>query len=260
MTIPELLPLLGMADASQLTTLLVAALLGGLVRGFTGFGFAMVFVPLATIVVGPVAAVGLVWTIDAPFALPLAARVARKAQWSEVLPLLVGATLLLPVGVWLLTRLDPLVVRWIIATLILSAVAVLASGWRYHGQPSTAHSLGVGGLSGLVGGLASVGGIPLAIFWLSSQRTGALQMRSNLITYFAASTIISGVVLAWKGVVTWAIIRQGLVLMIPYGVGLFVGTHGFHRASDITFRRAAYAIIAAAAVLALPALDPWLRG
>ena len=259
MTFPDLLHLLGMTNVVQFATLMTAALLGGLVRGFTGFGFAMVFVPLASVVVGPVDAVGLVWAIDAPFALPLAARVTRKAQWSQVLPLLLGSTALLPVGVWLLTHLDPVLMRWIIALLILTAVAVLASGWRYHGQPSTTLSLGVGGLSGLAGGLASVGGIPLAIFWLSSQRNDTLQMRHNLVTYFAVSTIISGVVLGWKGVVTFAVIRQALVLMIPYGLGLAVGTRGFHRASEITFRRVAYAIIAAAAALALPALDPWLR-
>lgn len=259
MTLPDLLQLFGMADVAQFATLMTAALLGGLVRGFTGFGFAMVFVPLATVVVGPVSAVGLVWAIDAPFALPLAARVSRKAQWSEVLPLLAGATALLPIGVWLLTRLDPLLMRWLIALLILSAVAVLASCWRYHGQPSTPLSLGVGGLSGLAGGLASVGGIPLAIFWLSSQRNTALQMRHNLVTYFALSTIIAGTILAWNGVVTLAVIRQAIVLMVPYGLGLAVGTRGFHRASDITFRRAAYAIIATSALVALPALDPWLR-
>ena len=60
--------------------------------------------------------------------------------------------------------------------------------------------------------------------------------------------------------VTFEVIGQALVLMIPYGLGLLAGTRGFHRASEITFRRAAYAIIAGAAVVALPALDPWLRG
>jgi uncharacterized protein len=150
---PDLLLLLGMADAAQFATLTTAALLGGLVRGFTGFGFATVFVPLATVVVGPVGAVGLVWASDAPFAFPLGARASRKAQWSEVVPSLLGATALLPIGVWLLTRLDPLVMRWITALLILSAIAVLASGWRYHGQPGTWLSLGVGALSGSQAGL-----------------------------------------------------------------------------------------------------------
>ena len=43
---------------ARAATLFVATLVGGLVRGFTGFGFAMVFVPVAAAAVGPAAAVG----------------------------------------------------------------------------------------------------------------------------------------------------------------------------------------------------------
>src|SRR6478609_10621141 len=91
---------------SGITTLLGATLLGGLVRGFTGFGFAMVFMPLASMVLGPVAALGLIWFIDLPFALPIAARSSKNAEWSEILPLLLTATLALPAGIWLLIWLD----------------------------------------------------------------------------------------------------------------------------------------------------------
>ena len=68
-------------SADGIAVLLAATLLGGLVRGFTGFGFAMVFMPLASVVLGPVAALGLIWFIDLPFALPIAARSARRLSW-----------------------------------------------------------------------------------------------------------------------------------------------------------------------------------
>ncbi len=121
--------------SSGLAILTLATLLGGLVRGFTGFGFAMVFMPLASIVIGPVAALALIWVIDAPFALPLAARSARRADWREVVPLLVAATLTLPIGLWLLLWLDRQTMRWLLAGLVLGAVALMASGWRYQGRP-----------------------------------------------------------------------------------------------------------------------------
>lgn len=92
-------PALSPAD---IALLFGATLLGGLVRGFTGFGFAMIFMPLASLVIGPVAALGLIWVIDAPFALPLAARSARQAEWGEVIPLLIAATIALPAGLALL--------------------------------------------------------------------------------------------------------------------------------------------------------------
>ena len=94
----DLLPLLFPGVTLQgIAILLLATFLGGLVRGFTGFGFAMVFMPLASLVLGPVAALGLIWVIDIPLALPIGFRAAKRAEWGEVIPLLIAATLTLPV-------------------------------------------------------------------------------------------------------------------------------------------------------------------
>lgn len=241
--------------APGIATLLGATLLGGLVRGFTGFGFAMVFMPLASLVIGPVAALGLIWVIDLPFALPLAARAAKRAEWREVVPLLAAASLTLPAGVALLTWLDPLTMRWLLALLVLAAVALLASGWRYHGLPGIPLSLGVGSLSGLFNGLASIGGMPLAVFWLGAQRNDRHKTRANLQTYFGLSTVISGTVLILKGIITLASALMALPLFAIYGFGLWIGMRGFHVASEQTFRRIAYGVIFLSAVISLPVWD-----
>jgi uncharacterized protein len=259
MGFPDLGALPGTESASAEAVLLFAALVAGLVRGFTGFGSAMVFVPLAVLVVSPAAAVGLVWALDAPYALPLAAGSLRRAEWREVVPLLIGATALLPAGAWLLTHLDPRLTRWIVAVVVLAAVAALASGWRYRTRPSRALSLGVGGISGLSGGVAGLSGLPLAIFWLGSQRNDAAQTRHNLMAYFGLSTIVMGFVFAWQGVLTLPVVGQALLLILPYGAGIWIGAHGFRRASEPLFRAIAYIVIAAAAVLAMPLFDGWLR-
>lgn len=241
--------------ASGIATLLGATLLGGLVRGFTGFGFAMVFMPLASLVLGPVAALGLIWVIDAPFAFPIAAHAAKRAEWREVLPLLVAASLSLPAGIALLTWLDPLTMRWLLAGLVLGAVALLGSGWRYHGRPGIPLSLGVGTLSGLCNGLASIGGMPLAVFWLGAQRNDRHKTRANMQTYFGLSTSISGTVLFLKGIITLASLLMALPLFAVYGVGLWIGTHGFRLASEETFRRIAYGVIFLSALVSLPLWD-----
>ncbi|KPH81773.1 hypothetical protein AE618_07950 [Bosea vaviloviae] len=238
-----------------MAVLLAATLLGGLVRGFTGFGFAMVFMPLASMVVGPVAALGLIWCIDAPFALPIAARNARQAEWREVAPLLLTATLALPAGIWLLIWLDRETMRWILAGLILTAVALMASGWRYHGRPGIPLSLGVGVLSGLFNGMASIGGMPLAVFWLGAQRNDRHKTRANLQTFFGVSTLISGTILWRNGILTLTALTMALPLMAVYGAGMLAGTHGFRLANEITFRRIAYAVIFLSALVSLPLWD-----
>lgn len=243
---------------SGIATLLGATLLGGLVRGFTGFGFAMVFMPLASLVLGPVAALGLIWVIDLPFALPIAARSAKRAEWSEVIPLLIAATLTLPLGLWLLTWLEPRTMRWIVALLVLAAVTLMASGWRYHGKPGIPLSLGVGSLSGLFNGLSSIGGMPLAVFWLGAQRNDRHKARANLQTYFGLSTVVSGVLLWLKSIITAASLAMALPLFAIYGAGLWVGTHAFRIASEQTFRRIAYLVIFLSALISLPLWDGML--
>lgn len=243
---------------SGIVTLLFATFLGGLVRGFTGFGFAMVFMPLASVVLGPVAAIGLIWLIDMPFALPLAARSAKRAEWREVIPLLVAATLTLPLGLALLIWLDQTTMRWLLAVLVLSTVALLASGWRYHGQPGIPLSLGVGALSGLCNGLASIGGMPLAVFWLGAQRNDRHKTRANMQTYFGLGTIVSGTILWIKGILGAAGLLMALPLFLIYGAGLWIGTHAFGLASEQTFRRIAYLTIFASAIAGLPLWDAWL--
>jgi len=238
-----------------IAVLLLATVLGGLVRGFTGFGFAMVFMPLASMVLGPVAALGLIWFIDLPFALPIAARSAKQAEWREVLPLLATATLALPAGIWLLIWLDRETMRWILALLVLAAVALMASGWRYHGRPGIPLSLGVGVLSGLCNGMASIGGMPLAVFWLGAQRNDRHKTRANLQTFFGISTLISGATLWYAGILTTRAAMTAVPLFAVYGVGLWIGTHGFRLASEISFRRIAYLVIFLSALASLPLWD-----
>ena len=38
------------------------------------------------------------------------------------------------IGIMLLTSIDPHVMRWLLAGLVLLVLAILASGWRYHGR------------------------------------------------------------------------------------------------------------------------------
>ena len=251
--------MLAALSAQDWLVVALGAALGGLTRGFTGFGFAMIFMPLAASVLPPQAALAVIWMIDAPFALFLGTRAYPDADKPGVFTLLAAATVMFPVGLYVLIHVDPLAVRWIISGLVITALIGLASGWRYHGRPGLKLTLSVGSLSGLLNGLASLSGMPLALFWLSSQTRRPAEIRADMQTFFLFSTIVSGIILAYKGILTAETMLVALSVMPAYGVMLFLGSRGYRIASEVTFRRVAYAIIALAALLSLPALDGWLR-
>jgi uncharacterized protein len=232
----------------------LAAALAGLVRGFTGFGSALVFIPIASSIVEPWQAVILLYIIDSITSLPLVPDAIRHCTWREVLPLSLGATVAVPVGTHFLLAVDPTALRWALAALALGAVAVLASGWRYQSRPGAATSVAVGATSGFLGGLCSFWGPPIVLFWLGGQ-SRSYTVRANVIVFLALTTVIAGITFAFHGLFKPLVVTQSLLLMPIYGGALWIGTQLFHRASDELFRRIAYLVISGAAVSSAPAFD-----
>lgn len=228
-----------------------AALLAGLVRGFSGFGAAMVFIPLASVVVRPEVAVPLLLIADNLATLHITLPSFRRCCWPEILPLTAGAVLTLPLGVALLVSVDPLAMRWAISVTILVAVALLASGWRLERTLPLAGTAAVGGLAGLAGGAASLYGPPLILFWLSG-RSGAAQVRDNIYAIFGLLAVAAVVVQGLNGLLTAAVLREALMLLPVYVMGTLAGARLFRGAGDLLFRRLALGLCALAAFAALP--------
>jgi uncharacterized membrane protein YfcA len=112
------------------------AALAGLVRGFSGFGSALVYMPLISAVYGPTVAAPTLLLIDSICSLPIALHAMPQCNWREVAPVSVAGAVVLPLGATALVLVDPLSLRWFITALVLAALAALASGWRYHGRPT----------------------------------------------------------------------------------------------------------------------------
>src|ERR1700686_1135124 len=111
------------------------AILAGPVRGFSGFGSAQIYIPLIAAVYSPRVAAGTLLIIDALGTAPFTVRACAYCTWREVLPMSIAAAIAVPVGTLALLVIDPIVLRWFIAVLVLSLVAILASRWRSHGRP-----------------------------------------------------------------------------------------------------------------------------
>jgi len=252
MTLADLLP--ADVSASALIRLAVIAFVASVSRGFSGFGAALIFMPLAGTVVPPRTAAALLLIIDFACAAPLAPNAWKLAQRKTVGVMALGALIGVPVGAWALTRLDPIVTRWIIASLVLVLLALLISGWRYRGKPHPAVAAGVGGLAGLCSGLAQTGGPPIVTFWLGQPIASAVA-RANIVSYFAISGVFSIASYLANGLLPMDVLRLSLIIGPIYGFGLFLGAHMFGVASETVFRRVCYSLIAIAGVIGLPLLD-----
>jgi uncharacterized membrane protein YfcA len=231
-----------------------AAAIAGAARGFSGFGGALIFVPLASVAVGPRLASALLLVIDGLLTLGMLPNAVRNANRREVLTMAAGAMVGVPLGTALLALAPTLVVRWTICCIVLLLLAFLISGWRYHGKPNTGLTVGVGGLAGLFGGAAQMSGPPVVAYWLGGTFS-PLTVRANLVFYFAVSSAISAVSYLLAGLLTLQVLAFACIVGPAYGLGLFAGSKLFGRASEKTFRWICFGLIACAALISLPLFD-----
>lgn len=237
--------------ALPLLATLLAAALAGLARGFSGFGSALIFVPLASAVLEPRLAAPLLVLVDNATAFPLVPAAWRAAARREVACLTAGALLGTPVGAWLLLRMDPVAMRWGMCALAVAMLGLLASGWRYHGRPALPLSLAVGAGSGLFSGLAQMGGPPVVAYWLGGAIPAA-KVRANIVLFFATSGVVSMGVYLFAGLLTGQVLVLAALMAPGYALGLWCGSRLFGRASETLFRRICFALIALAAMIGLP--------
>ena len=162
---------------------MAVSILAGAVRGFSGFGSALIFVPLMSAIYDPRTAAGTFLLIDFAVALAVLPTVGREAHWRDVFPLATAAVIAAQFGALILIYTDAITLRWGIAIVVLILLAVLMSGWRYHGRPKLPVTLAVGGLAGTLGGAIQIVGPPVIVYWLGSSWSPAI-VRANLNAFF----------------------------------------------------------------------------
>jgi uncharacterized protein len=234
------------------------AFVSGTARGFSGFGSALIFMPLASSIADPRLVAALLLIIDFIAAAPLLPGAWQKADRKATAVMVTGALIGVPIGTYFLSRIEPVTTRWIISAFVFALLLLLLSGWRYRGKDHAAISVGIGGLSGFCSGLAQTGGPPIVGYWLGRPLPSVIA-RANILLFFGASDFFSAVSYAAAGLITMDAIRFAFVVGPIYGIGVWFGASLFGKASETVFRAICYALIAAAVIFGLPALDGVLR-
>ena len=230
------------------------AFFAALVRGFAGFGAALIFIPLASAAIGPREASPILLLVDMVLTTAMLPNACRFADRKEVGTMAVGAIVGVPAGAAILAWAPATLLRWAICIVVLLLLVFLISGWRYYGRPRAKYTAGVGLVAGLFSGAAQIGGPPVAAYWLGGGHEGKI-VRSNIILYFAVSSAFSLVSYLAGGLIGWKVLAMAILAAPCYALGLAAGSHLFSFASERMFRMICFALIAISAIAGMPALD-----
>ncbi|AHM02709.1 hypothetical protein roselon_00254 [Roseibacterium elongatum DSM 19469] len=229
-----------------------ASALAGLIYGFAGFGSALIFMPLATIFVPPpiaVAAFSLSALASLVTVVPGAWKVAdRRATGLMILACLVAT----PLGVAALRLAPGDAIRAAVCVLTLLTLAALVMGWRMPVSPGPVMRAGVGALAGVTGGATGLNGPPVILFNLGTAGQPVAVTRGNL-AVFLTLTSLSFLPQLWlQGLLPARALALGVLLLIPYGMGTWIGARLFRPERAGFYRGAAYLLIGAAGIAGLP--------
>ena len=236
----------GLLTLSFLVTAVVSVI-AGMVRGFAGFGAAMLMTPVFSALYGPAIGVALCLLLEIAVALPLIPRVVRLVDWRRIGVILLAAIVGAPLGNIVLTKVAPEPMRWAISAIVLGAVAMLASGWRYHGRPHLSATLATGVSSGFLNGLSGMAGPPIIFYYLAGKEPAA-EVRANLTTYFVFVDLAALAVFAARDLIGWPTFIQGLVLTPAVVLGGLLGERLFPLASEVFYRRLALVLLVVVAI------------
>ena len=237
----------------------VAVALGaGLVRGYSGFGPALLYVPLMSALYDLRAAVTTMVLIDVVAGLWLTINSWRQANLHEVKAVVVAALFGIPIGLLILIYTDTFYLRWAIAVFVVGVVCILAADRRYSEPPTWSMKAIAGFTAGVFGTAFQMDGPPVVIFWLGGKNTSAV-VRANVVLFLEFSGVVIAAAYAAKGWISLETLKMAFSLLIPFSLGTFLGHARFAGTSETAYRRVAIGLILVAAIVSLPVFDAWVK-
>lgn len=238
--------------ALQIAVALAAALGASFVRGLTGFGMAILLVPVLALALPPVAAVvlgnGLSLLIGLT-ELPRLVRESERSAWT-ISALVVLAT---PLGLAALVATGADMARLVIALIACSAFAAILLLRRSGAVPGRLVTGIVGIVSGLMTGYAGMPGPPVVPYY-AGRALPRVTIKASMLLIFTIAAAAGLVAAGWMGLLRADLALFALLLLPVILVGNRLGLMVSGQISDPVWRTAVGVVLGAAALGALARL------
>ena len=233
----------------QILAALLAALFSAFIRGLTGFGMAILLVPILALALTPLQAVLLANFLSVFIGLSEIRRLVRGAERSAwIISAVVLATA--PLGFLALAQTSPAVARLVIALIAFSAFLAVMLPRRPATTPGAITTGSVGVVSGLMTGYAGMPGPPVVPYYVGRDipRETAKASMMLIFTIAPLAPLASGAV---TGVLDLSVVLLAASLFPAVLIGNALGNRASGRVADPTWRSIVGLVLGGAAIAAL---------
>ena len=224
-----------MTDAALAAAIIITCG-AALCQSLTGFGFALVMVPLLSLAWDVKSAV-VTSTVLGTFALlPLVFEARRHVRLAAVAALVAGSLAGIPAGLLLLDLIDPEALKILVGvTVIAASVLVYRVREVRATRAGVMPAVAAGVASGVLRASTSMGGPPAVLYLLGVEKD-VEAFRGTILAFFLPMSLVTIVGLAAVGRVTPDVVRTSVIALPAMALGLAAGGRLRYRVREELFR------------------------
>ncbi|MDA9557575.1 sulfite exporter TauE/SafE family protein [Vibrio sp.] len=209
--------------------------LGGIVRGFAGFGFTLIVLPLAALILPVTSLVPAIVLLEFCGNTQILLKVKKSVDWSWVKAIFLPCLLFTPFGVWLLTILDQQTITLVICIFVFCSAIGIHLGYTYKKEPTFLQNTLAGGVAGIMNGAASMSGPPTVIHAMADSRNIVVK-RASMIGFFVPANIVSIIMMSFAGIFNTHTMMLALLAYPLSYCGNKIGISIFDRSGGANFK------------------------
>jgi uncharacterized membrane protein YfcA len=229
--------------SAQLAFVVAAVFMAGLARGFSGFGLSAVVMASLVVIIPSVELIPVCFLLECAASVAMFRGGMAMADMRVVWALVTSSSVGVPVGLMATTSIDVSLSQKIALSIILCLTLVQFFNLRPSFLATRGGLYLSGVTAGIATGLASVGGMVIALYVLASGAPPK-QMRASLVMFLAITMVTSLVFLIAYDLLTMQALWRG-ALMIPLVLlGVFSGARLFRPAYEHLYKAACLGLLA----------------
>ncbi|MDC1279701.1 sulfite exporter TauE/SafE family protein [Pelagibacteraceae bacterium] len=214
-------------------------LVASIIRGFNGFGFSATCISGFSFILPAIEIVPIILILEVIISIFMIPYIWTKIDWKFVFKLLIGIIIGSPVGLFLLKYLNPEITHLSICLIIIFFSILLMKGYSNQKINNNFVKIFTGMISGILNGLTTLGGMPVALFLLITSIQPAV-IRGSLAALFFLTDIYAFVLSFFAGIVDITTIYRTLPLIIVLPIGVYFGNKFFTKSKEKTYRKVVF--------------------
>lgn len=225
----------------------VFILFAGVIRGYSGFGFAVIAALCLSFIYSPFDAVAIALALDLLSSLCLVCGIKTQVNWRLLGMLSLGMLGAIPVSLFFVSVISAHELKMIIAGFSFVAGALIMLNLRLLWL-NQRYAFLAGAVSGFSMTTASAGGPPLVLYLLNLSLKGS-ELRATAIVFFILSSAASLLGLLYVNAVSLQSIQISLMLFPVAVIGNLIGKKLFNRYPDSSPKKTVAPILMGLALL-----------